>query len=362
MKRYIIEKEKIEHNIELIKQKALGAKVYAVVKADGYGLGLLGVVSVLRARGIDAFGVTNTKDALTLRQNGCGEVLLLAAINDEAEIETLIKSKVVLTIGSYQTAVLTNGIAQRLGVAADVHIEIDTGMGRYGFLTSQQDQVLSVYKYLKNLNPVGFFTHLSCAFSKKNFTKIQVEKLVSVANMLRTNGYNPGTLHCANSSGLFRYDFTRLDAVRAGSAITGRLPAKGGHGLKKVGYLESAVTQVRGIQKGDTVSYGATFKAKRHMQIAVVPVGYFDGFGMDKARDAFRIRDVFRYILSDFKRFFFGKRTYVEINGKRARVIGRVAMLNFVVDVSHMDCKPGDPVIMQVSPLFLGPEVEKVYV
>ena len=192
-------------------------------------------------------------------------------------------------------------------------------------------------------------------------TRAQYDKLVEMAAKVRQAGFDPGMLHAANSAALFRCDLPSLDGVRIGSAIGGRTTAKGDTGLQKTGRLESQVAEVRWLPAGHGVGYGPAFVTKRPTKIAVIPVGYSDGFMVEKGRDAFRFRDSLRYALGDMAKWLRRKKFYVTVGNRRVRVLGHVGLNHTTVDVTDIDCQPGEIALFDVSPMFVPPSIPRVY-
>lgn len=364
MKALIVETEKIKSNIVKIREKAGGAEIIGVLKGNGYGLGLLPLARAIRDEGISRFAVTEPEDALKLRDGGFTEeeILILRSTAVQSEVQMIIESGATATIGSHDAAVALNGIAEKDNTIVDAHIEIDTGMGRYGFLPDETDRVISVFSYMKNINVTGMYTHFSTAFASQKTTSAQLDKLLYAVNRVREAGFNPGVVHAANSSALFKRGLPPLDCVRIGSAITGRIPAKGKFELLRVGYLEAPIVEIRWLPKKAPVGYGGAYTTKKPMKIAVVAAGYADGFMVEKSRDIFRLRDTARYIAGDCKKLFAGGRFYASIGGKRARILGHVGLNHTTVDVTEIECAAGDNAVLAVSPLYVGEQVERRYV
>jgi len=291
------------------------------------------------------------------------EILVMRSVATEADVSDIIEARAVATIGSYDDAVLLSGVAQRHAEVVEAHIKIDTGMGRYGFLPSETERILAIFRFMTTISITGMYTHFPCAFGSIKSTQAQLEQLLDVASKLRDAGCDPGCIHAANSSFLFRGNFAGTDAVRVGSAFLGRLPfrAKGNLGLQPVGYARSHVAQMRWLSPGQTVGYGSAYTAKKAVRAAVIPFGYADGFNVARANDLFRFRDKLRYILHDVKALFHPKSLYVTINGKRAPVLGHIGMVHVVADVSAIRCETGDEVRIELSPLFANPQLERIY-
>ncbi len=367
MNTFVIEKEKICQNAEEIIKRAGGAAVIAVIKGRGYGFGCDDYVKLLHECGIRFFAVTEPEDAAKIRELALDEteILMLRSTALSDELSLLIENDVILTIGSTAAAVAANDIAESMSKTARAHVKIDTGMGRYGFTPDDVDSCAAVFTSFSHLKAIGLYTHLTSAFRSKKESHEQIAALYSVNDRLTERGIVCETLHFANSSYLFRADEgdDLGGAVRIGSAFTGRLPFKAKRsGLARVGHLESRVCEIRWLKKGATIGYSRAFKAKSPMRIAIVPLGYADGFHAEKARDSFRIRDGLFYALSDMKKAIFKKRIFVTVNGKRARVLGHIGMTHTVCDVTDIDCNIGDTACFDVNPVYVSADVAKKYV
>ena len=174
---------------------------------------------------------------------------------------------------------------------------------------------------------------------------------------LREAGIEPGMAHILNSSGVLHFSGAAMDAVRVGSALLGRV--HGGHGLKHVGYCETQVEELKWLPKGHTTGYGAGWKAKRPTRVAILPVGWYNGFGCEMGNDLFRFRDCLRRIAASLRTMLFGKAYYVTINGKRCKVLGHIGMLHTAADVSGIQCSLGDMARVEINPLMQkGMDVE----
>lgn len=362
---FVIEQDRLVQNIAQVKARAGERKIYAVVKGDGYGFGLVPYARLLRENGIGAFAVTEPEEVSALRTAGFAqeEILMLRSTALPDEIESLLRDRAVLTIGSHDAAVAVNGIAGKLGLRAQVHIKVDTGMGRYGFEPGEIEKITSVFQYMDHIDVRGMYTHLNAAFGKKKHTLRQIEAFRAVVESVRAQGFDPGVIHFANSSAFYKLDHCDFgDAVRIGSALTGRLafPCKN-MGLMRVGYLESQVCELRWISPGATVGYGGVYRARQARKIAVVPLGYSHGFATEKVRDSYRLRDGVLFVLQDIKRTLLHEKLSVTLNGQQVPVLGHVGMLHTVLDVTDVPCQIGDRVQFAVSPLYVDAKVCREY-
>ena len=359
----VVERDKVVKNINLLSQLFSGSQIIGVVKGNGYGLGLLAFAKLLQECGVYMFAVSRVEEAILLRQNGfTQEILNMTPVVSREDAAALISNNIIATIGSYENAVLLNGVAEEVGRICKAHIKIDTGFGRFGFFPAETEKVKSIVEFLRFVEIEGIFTHLHSAFGKEETVKAQYDKFIGVCDELRAQGVALPIRHMANSCGALQFDFTRLDAVRIGSAFLGRLPIKNKWGLSKVGYLKAKVVDIKWMPKGSNIGYGQGYATKDACRVGVVDVGYIDGFDMGKSKDVFRLRDVMRYVLHDLKGLFGNRRPWVTIGGKKIQVIGRVAMCHTMVDVTKTEVQTGDAVHIECNPLFVPESVERQYV
>lgn len=361
MRTYVVEKEALVGNIRTIRERAGGVPVWAVLKGDGYGLGLVPMAELFKEQGILRFCVTELSEARTLREAGFTQepILMLQPTTDRETLEQLLDWNVICTVSSRDDAVVLNGIAGERGTVAEAHVKIDTGMGRYGFLPKEMDKILSIYEYMDNIAVSGIYTHFSSAFLSEKRTREQFEQFRYVVDQIAGKGFETGEPHCCNSAAFFRWPDMHQGGVRIGSAFLGRMSARGNFGLRRVGYCESRVEEIRWLPAGHSTGYGGAWRAKKPTRLAMVPVGWYHGFGVEYGRDSFRFRDCFRGGLSLLKAWLTHKRLWVKVNGQRCPVRGHVGMLHTAVDVSKVDCHAGDVVVFDISPLMRkGMDVE----
>ena len=355
MKAYYVESGDIRKNLENLKKRAGDAPIWAVLKGNGYGLGLLPMAQLCRECGITRFCITEPNDAALLRRSGFAseQILMLRPTTDPDEVHMLLDLNVIATVSSQDDAALLNGIALQRGVVAEAHIKLDTGMGRYGFLPSDVDKLIPIYAYMDGIAISGIYTHLHSAFCSKKATRLQAAAFDGVLQAIKKAGYETGTPHICNSAGLLRFPDLAMGGVRIGSAILGRLSFKGSYGLKRVGVCEAPIGEIRWLPKGHTCGYGAAWKAKHPTRIAIVPVGWYHGFGCEMGHDVFRTRDQLRAALSALAGIFRRKAYYVMLGTQRCKVLGHIGMLHTVIDVTKVKCALGDRVQMNINPLML---------
>lgn len=352
MKAYIVEEAKLAGNVEYLRKTADGTPIWGVIKGNGYGLDAAKLGCFLRARGIDRFAVTDVSEAQALRSAGLVEepILMLRATGEAEELRTLLSLGVTCTVGSLSDAAALREVAAELGVTAEAHIKIDTGMGRYGFLPQELEDIARVYRDYPGIKPVGIYTHFYRAGDARG-TREQFAAFLSVTEKLTALGLNVGMRHCCNSLAFWYYPEMRLDAVRLGSCLLGRVGYAAKAGLERVGYAEATVEALRRLPKGHNVGYGGDCTVKRDTTAAIVNIGYYHGFAVERGYDIFRPRDCLRSMGRYLKYLLQGRCLTVSVGGKSCRVLGHVGMVNLVVDVTGVPCKLGDPVVAQINPL-----------
>ena len=351
MKELLVEKDKIKHNLRVIKQiinekKDSGKKVkiIAVVKGNGYGLGLVQYSKFLVDNGIQMLAVATVEEALELRKGGIKEdILMMSSTAVKSDVKKLLENDIILTIGSKEAGNVVNELAQNK--KARVHLKIDTGFGRYGFIYSKISEDVEDIKRWKNIKIEGTFSHLSIAFfGNGKESKEQFDRFVKSVEILKTNGIQTGMLHISNSSALLRFDEMHLNAVRIGSALLGRISIPNIYGFKRVGILKSNVAEIKTLPKGYNIGYSNSYKTKKETKVAIVPCGYADGFNTIVDKDMFRKRDKIRYIVRDIKNVFRKQEIFVKINGEKYKV------------------NINDEVLFEVSPMLVDSRIKRKYI
>lgn len=356
MSRYIIDKNKLDENIEIIKSKAK-VPVIGVVKGNGYGFGIKEFTTILKDHGISTFAVTEVSDIAELKSIlDDEEILVMRSTCLENEAKIIAQNGCIATIGSTHAAQTMNKVSKELGVKTKCHLKIDTGMGRYGFMPSQVNEAIECYK-LENLEFTGAYTHFSSAFRNKELTKTQRVMFEDTVNLIKAVVGDIGVIHCSNSPALLNVEDVCLDTVRIGSAFTGRVITRNKSGLNRLGVLEAEVVDIKQVPAGYSIGYNGTYKTKRPTTVAIVPIGHYDGFGLTKEKELFDLR----YVLSVFKAFLKKKQMYVKIDGRMYNVIGSIGLSHTAVDVSGSDVKIGDVATVDISPLMVNPRIERVY-
>ena len=356
MSGYIIDKKGLEENIALIKEKA-GAEVIGVVKGNGYGFGISEFAKTLKENGINAFAVTEVDDISEVRKAVCdSEILVMRSTCIEAEARIIAENDCTATIGSTESAGVMNAVGESLGKKIKCNLKIDTGMGRYGFLPSQVEQAAKCYD-LPYLEFTGIYTHFSSAFADGELTRAQMTLFRDTVKQLESTGKNVGKVHAANSPALFNFENMSLDRVRIGSAFTGRLIAQKKTGLNRLGRLEAEVIDTKTVPAGYSIGYCGLYTTKRETEIAIVPIGHYDGFGITYQN----VNNNFHSVLSQLKKYLKKEKLQVEVNGRKYDVIGDIGLSHTAIDITGSDVKAGDTASVDISPLLVNPRIKRIY-
>ena len=314
--------------------------------------------------GITNFAVATVEEAIKLRKAGIKEkIILLSSTAIEEDIEKLIDNNITLTVGSKEAVEAVEKQAKQKNKKVKVHLKIDTGFGRYGFVYSSPEKIVQAIENVQNLEIEGTFTHFSMAFyEKSNYTEVQFQRFLKIIEVLKLNEIEPGILHVCNSSSFIRYPNMHLNAVRVGSAFVGKLSFRESLGLKKVGFLTSQVTEIKTLPKGFFVGYSNAYKTKKETKVAIIPCGYIDGFNLQIGKDMFRKVDKLRYIVRSIKDFFKKEALYVTIAGEKCKVISRVGTFHITADITGKNIKVGDIAQLDVKPTLVNPDIRREYV
>lgn len=327
-----IDLDAIAYNMEQMKQNIRPeTKVMAVIKADGYGHGAVQIAEMMeRWNYIWGFAVATLDEAVVLRTEGTQKpILVLGCVFPDQYMEML-KHEIRMNIYTEEMAESISRMAAREGKTAYMHIKLDTGMSRLGFgINEQSAETIKRISKMPNVNMEGIFTHFTKADEKdKSFTKKQIQEFVWMTERLKEKNVRFTYEHCSNSAGIIDVPEANFDIVRAGISTYGLYPSeevdKTNVKLKPALALKSHVAFVKEIERGTPVSYGGTFVAKEKMKIATIPVGYADGYPRSLSNKG-----------------------YVLIRGKKAPILGRVCMDQFMVDVTQIEgVSFGDKVTM----------------
>ena len=318
----------ISHNLNFYKSKLKPTtKMMVMVKAFGYGNGGFEIAKLLEHHKIDYLGVAFADEGMALKTSGIN--LPIMVLNPEtSSFLAIIQNNLEPEIYSFK------GLQAFLKIANDkhikhfpIHIKIDTGMHRLGFEAEDIDQLIAILKNNKTVEVKSILSHMATSddLSQYNFGKSQIKLFSDLTDKLKSElNINP-ILHMLNTSGISNYGHSQFDMVRLGIGLYGISNDKNEQTyLENVSTLKSVISQIRTIDKGESVGYGRRFIAKKTMKIATIPIGYADGVS----------------------RLWGNERGFININNQKATIVGSVCMDMLMVDVSEIDCNEGDSVII----------------
>ena len=322
----LIDLDAIYSNIERIREKmSPETLLLAVIKANAYGHGAVAVSKVLEPLA-DMYGVAVVEEGIELRKSGCDKPILILGTVPVEQYKDVVAYHITPTLYTYDMAVAYQKEAQRQNRTGKAHIKLDTGMGRIGFLPTMEsiDEIEKICG-LSGIEIEGCFTHMARADEKdREATKKQFETYKWFMEELKRRGIGFMIQHLANSAAIMEYDDLHMDMVRSGISTYGIYPSdevdRSNLLLKPAMSIKARISYIKTLQAGSPVSYGGTYITKEDTRVATVPVGYADGY----------------------PRSLSGK-AYVLVHGKRAPVIGRICMDQFMIDVTNIkDVSAGD--------------------
>ncbi len=317
-----IDLDAIVSNVERMKRRMNDdTKIMAVIKADGYGHGSVQVAEMLEHYDyIWGFAVATLDEAIVLRaENIKKPILVLGCVFPDQYMEML-QNDIRMNIYTEEMAESISQMAAQIGKTAYMHIKLDTGMGRLGF--DVDENAVNSIERISNMKHVcmeGIFTHFAKADeADKTFTKMQLEKFQWMVKELAQRDVHFTYEHCSNSAAIINAPEADMDLVRAGISLYGLYPSeevcKENLQLKPAMTLKSHVAFVKEVDAGTPISYGGTFVTDKKMRIATIPVGYADGYPRNLSNNGF-----------------------VLVRGKKAPIVGRICMDQFMVDVTDIE-------------------------
>lgn len=319
-------------NMEHMKAKlSSSAKMIAVIKADGYGHGALEIAKRLEKKEyVFGYAAATAEEALSLRDGGIRKPILILGYTFPEDYEALLANEIRPVVFKEETAKQLNECAERLHIKAKIHVKVDTGMSRIGVPCN--DNGLSVVKAIasyKELELEGIFTHFARADElDKTYAKKQLNRFQKFIESCEAAGIKFAYHHCSNSAGILELSEANMDLVRAGITVYGLWPSdevsRASIELTPAMTLKSTIVYIKTLKAGTQISYGGTYTTKKDTRIATIPVGYADGYPRGLSNKG-----------------------SVLIKGKRAPIVGRVCMDQFMVDVTEIpEAREYDEVVL----------------
>ncbi len=329
-----VDLDAIAHNIkEIRKITNPNAQIMAVVKADAYGHGFLEVTKTLLENGADRLAVAVLQEGKQLRSRGVKVPILILGASSEESVEDLINFDITPSVFAFDFAKALSYEAERKEKVTKIHIKIDTGMSRIGFLAGENneeivEEILKISK-LPYIEIEGIFSHFATSDEyDKTYTLLQYDRFMDVCNKLEEKGLHISIRHICNSAGIMMYPEMHLDMVRPGVILYGMYPSnevdKSRLDLIPAMTLKSTITHIKEVEAGRGVSYGKEYITDKRTKIATVPIGYADGYLRKLAKEGKMI-----------------------VRGMKVPVIGRICMDQCMIDVTNVhNIDKGDEVII----------------
>lgn len=323
----------IADNLRFVKKHLNpGTAVMAVVKSDAYGHGMVAVSEALEKADIDALGVAFVHEGIILRDAGINAPIYVLSGVQHGEEEPLINNRLTPLLYNKEQIKALNSAAGKKGKTIDVHLKIDTGMGRLGFAYDEAGNFNRLLNLSDHLNITGVATHISDAANSAFFTKLQISRFKKVRALLESQLSRRLTAHIANTDTLFNYPESHFDMVRPGISMYGY----GREGLTPSMQVLSSLISVKTLKKGYYVSYGRTYRLKHDTKIGVIPIGYADGYSRTLSNKGF-----------------------AGIHGKKAHIVGRVTMNHTMLNITGLHARIGDKVLIMGGDksIYIGADV-----
>ncbi len=329
-----VDLDAIAHNMrEIRKITNPSSQIMAVVKADAYGHGFLEVTRTLLENGADRLAVAVLQEGKQLRSRGVTVPILILGASGNDSIDDLINFDITPSVFTYEFAKALSYEAERKEKVTKIHIKIDTGMSRIGYLAGDDneeiaDEIIKISR-LPYIEIEGIFSHFAASDEyDASYTHLQFDRFMDVCQRLESKGLNIPIKHICNSAGIMMYPEMHLDMVRPGIILYGMYPSdevdKSRLDLIPAMTLKSTITHVKEVEAGRGVSYGREYITNGVTKIATVPIGYADGYLRRLAKEGKMI-----------------------VNGVKVPIIGRICMDQCMIDVTNVNnTDRGDEVII----------------
>ena len=316
-----ISREKAIHNFMEVR-RAVGPdiKICAIVKADSYGMGAAEMSKMYLKNGVDMFAVAVMGEALELRQEIKHEDILVLGYTTEEYFDDAINNNITLTIYNYEHAVELNDVAKKMNKVANIHLKVETGMNRLGFLpTGENADIVALISKMENIKIQGAYTHFARADEKdKTAAHKQAKKYTDFIGMLKTRNVAIPIKHMANSAAIIDLPEYYFDMVRPGIILSGFYPSnevnKNEYIFTPCVMLKARIANVKELEAEEGIGYGHLFITTRKTVVGTIPLGYADGYSR-----------------------LFSNNGYVVVKGVKCQILGKVCMDQFMVDLSGVD-------------------------
>lgn len=325
----------LDYNIKnIITKVGKDKEIIGVIKADAYGHGSVEAAKVLKENGVKTFAIATLQEAITLREAGIKEDIIMLGLTPNMYADTIVKYNIIPVVCEANNAKAISDAAKKEGQTVSGLIAVDTGMGRIGYLPDDENAIQDIKKIteLTNFKVKGMFSHMATADAlDKSFSKIQEEQYIGFYEKLKNQGIDVPFRTFANSASIMEIPSVYYDAVRPGIILYGCYPSdevdKNQLSIKPVMSVKANIIHLKKVGKGFSVGYGRKFISERESLIATIALGYADGYPRPYSSQA-----------------------KVIVNGELAPIAGNICMDQCMIDVTDVpNIKIGDEVIIMGS-------------
>lgn len=330
-----INRSALRHNLQEFR-RIVGpkTKIMAVIKSNAYGHGFLEIAKFYDTnKDVDLLAVANLDEALALRQNKIKKSIFILTFFEPQKLKTVpakFWKDMAIPIYDLKTAQLANQLAQKQGIKIKIHLKVDTGTSRIGFLPNEllTKKTLKMLKTLKNIKIGGLFSHLAASEENLNYTKKQLKTFSQIISRLKEQGIDPPLKHISCTAASLVVPKSHFNIARIGLGLYGLWPSpqtknRNGVDLKPALSWHTRLIQVKKIPKNTPVGYGCTYITKRSTLLGIIPVGYWDGFDRKLSNGG-----------------------QVLFKGQKRPILGRICMNLTMVDLTGLSAKVGDKVTL----------------
>lgn len=323
--------DNLAHNMKEVKKNIKeGVLITAVVKANAYGHGSVKSAETFLNNGADRLAVSTLSEAIELRKANIDVPILILGYTPKGQYPLVVEFNIIQTIYDYESAKVLSEAAVKLDKAGIIHLKVDSGMGRLGYLPKDEaiDEIIKISN-LPNIKIEGIYTHFATADEEdKTYTRLQYDRFSKFTEKLEKRGLSIPIKHVSNSAAIMDFPEYNLNMVRAGIMIYGLYPSnevnKERVNLKPAMTLKSKISYIKNVPKGTGISYGQIFVTEMESKIATIPIGYADGFT--------------RLLTSKAEAY---------LKGKRVPVVGKICMDQCMLDITDLeDVSIGDEVVL----------------
>lgn len=317
-----INKRNLLNNLEIIRKTSNNKQIIPLIKSNAYGHGQIEIARILQNQNVYAFGVAYTDEAVYLRQNGFKNKLFISVPITIDDTNEAVNLNLEPSVDNLEVLISLNKLAQKQNKIINFHLFINTGMNRDGANEKELIEIANQLPKLKNLNLIATLSHFASS-DNIEYSQTQINEFLRLIKVAKLEQYQK---HISNSGGIFNLDNTDFDFVRPGISFYGILPDKSKAdklGLKAVLEFKTSIKSIYELEKGEYSGYSFKFQANKKTKIAILPIGYGDGYS-----------------------FLFSNNSKCIVNNQYANIVGSVCMDLIICDVTEINCKIGDEVIL----------------